>query len=161
MVKSFPDCGRSQYLCGAVGPACFSWCCWLFPGWSPPAPCLDSPLRSLPAPRPRGPPRGRGRRTSASHGADRPALPPLRSTGSRLPVHEVTAGNKYISSTFSLKFCFGLLKFISYRNSGCLIMTHPTSQWAAPVATVKADGYVRISAPCLRRASDNSGNLRS
>ena len=43
---------------------------------------------------------------------------------------------------------------------GC-IMTQPTSQWAAPVATVKADGYVRISAPCRCIASDNSGNLRS
>lgn len=154
VVKSSPDCDRNQCLCGALEPACFSWCCWPSPGPSPPTPDLASPLRRRPAPRPRGPPPGRGRATRASHGAGRPAPPPGRNTGSRLPVPEVTPGNKYME--FVLAWVYVIISLLS-----SWLSVNPTSQWAAPVATVKADGYVRIWAPSLCRASDNSGNLRS
>lgn len=124
ILRFSPGCGRSQCLCGAAGPACFSWCCWLFPGWSPPAPSLGYHLRSHPPPRPRDPPPGRGRTTTASHGAGRPAPPPPRSTGSLLPVHGVTPGDEYISvfmfllsSYFHLLECNTFLLFMFFKNS--------------------------------------------
>lgn len=153
MLRFDPEYGRKLCLCDAVAPACSSWFCWPSPGPFPPAPCQASPLRSHPAPHPRDPPPGRVHMTSASRGAFQPVLLQGRSTVSLLLVHGVTP-KKYTYGEKGLEIWVWILWW-----SSCLII--PTSQWAAPVATVKADGYVRISAPCVWRASDNSGNLRS
>lgn len=148
-----PGCNRNQCLCGAPGLACSSWCCWFSPGWFPQAPNLASPLHSHQAPHPRGPLPRRGRTRHASHGAGRPALLLGRSTVSLWPLHEV-------APTERRKSCGSCSGLSPYK----LFFWHAvdtTSQWAAPVATVKADGYVRMWAPSLCRACDNSGNLRS
>lgn len=149
--KSSPNCGKSPCLCGALELACFSWRFELSADLCSPLSVRAPPLRSPPAPHPRGPPLERGRTMSACHDACWPEQLPGQNTASRSLVH--VAGpvnktsrfrkeNKSVQAHFITETCF-------------------TSQWAAPVATVKADGYVKISAPCLCKARDSSGNLRS